>query len=240
MAVSNALGQNEEQNRAERPSGARGARVLVVGAGGLGSVAALALGRWPSVGAIGLVDDDSVELSNLHRQIAYSERDVGESKLVALEKALRRDGFVGAVTQHFGRFVPENAVKLASAYDIVVEGADNFATKFLVADACAAARVPVVHGAAVRWVGTAMAVGANGRPCYRCLFEDEPQDGAANCAEAGVMGPMVGVIAAIQADLAIAMIDGALTGGVLVTFDAKSDELRRRDIAPRARCALCG
>jgi molybdopterin/thiamine biosynthesis adenylyltransferase len=132
-------------------------------------------------------------------------------------------------------------------YDVVLEGSDNFATKFLAADACALAGVPVVHASAVRWIGTALAVGARGGPCYRCLFEDLPGEGAANCAEAGVMGPVVGVVAAAQADLALALLDAAdeaarrvAPAGQLVTFDGRTGELRRRAIAPRADCPLCG
>jgi adenylyltransferase/sulfurtransferase len=131
-------------------------------------------------------------------------------------------------------------VELVSAYDLVVEGSDNFATKFLAADAGAIAGKPVVHGAAVRWHGTALAVGPRGAPCYRCLFEDLPREDAPNCAEAGVMGPVVGVVGALQADLALAWIDGDPVEGTLVTFDGKRDAFRRRLVPRRAGCALCG
>jgi len=214
------------------------ARILVVGAGGLGCPAAIALAR-AGIGTLGIADDDDVDRTNLHRQILYAESDVGTPKVVAAARALAALA-PSRVVAHATRLLPHNAVDLVSSYDLVVEGSDNFATKFLAADACALASVPIVHAAAVRWHGTVLAVGAAGAPCYRCLFEDMPREEAPNCAEAGVVGPMVGVVGAIQAGLAIAMIDGDAVAGTLVTFDAKTDALRRRTIAPRADCALCG
>ena len=127
--------------------------------------------------------------------------------------------------------------------DVVVEGSDNFATKFLAADACRLAGVPIVHGAAVRWVGTALAVGPGGRPCYRCLFETLPEDGGLGCSEAGVVGPVVGVVAAVQADLALRVLDargGPSPFGELVSFDGRTLASRRRTVARRAGCELCG
>ena len=231
------------------------ARVLLVGMGGIGCPAALVLAH-AGVGEIGLCDDDEVERTNLHRQILFSEADVGTPKIDAALRAL--EGVAGlrvraapgpradaapAVRVHRSRLLPDNAVATVSDYDVVLEGSDNFATKFLTADACAIARVAVVHASAVRWVGTALAVGPGGGPCYRCLFEDVPDvtmGDAPNCSEAGVMGPVVGVIAAAAADLAIAMADGEGPFGELVTFDGRAGSLRRRGVARRADCALCG
>jgi molybdopterin/thiamine biosynthesis adenylyltransferase len=141
---------------------------------------------------------------------------------------------------HRTRLLPENARAIVRAYDVVVEGSDNFATKFMTADACAIERVAVVHGSAVRWHGTALAVAPGGRPCYRCLFEDIPHEHAPNCAEAGVMGPVVGVLAALQADLALRMLVGESVAGDLVTLDGKTDAYRRHRVAPRDDCPLCG
>ena len=213
------------------------ARALIVGVGGLGCPAALVLAH-AGVGTIGLADDDLVDETNLHRQILFDAADVGKPKLDAAARSLAKIREALAVRLHPTRLLPHNAVELISQYDIVLEGSDNFATKFLTADACAIARVPVVHAAAVRWQGTVLAVRA--RPCYRCLFEDLPREDAPNCAEAGVIGPMVGVVAAIQADLALAMIDGKELSGELVTFDGKTSRMRRRTIAARRDCPLCG
>jgi molybdopterin/thiamine biosynthesis adenylyltransferase len=215
--------------------------VLLVGVGGLGSPAAIALAS-AGVGTIGLADDDEVEETNLHRQILFGEADVGAKKTAAAARAI--PGWAASakprVVVHDTRLLPTNAVDLVRGYDLVVEGSDNFATKFLVADACGIAGVAVVHGAAVRWHGTALAVAARGRPCYRCLFEDLPREHAPGCAEAGVVGPVVGVVGAVQADLAIALLSGEPAGGTLVTFDGKADALRRRVIAARPGCDLCG
>jgi molybdopterin/thiamine biosynthesis adenylyltransferase len=215
------------------------ARVLVVGAGGLGCPAALALAR-AGVGTLGLADDDTVDVSNLHRQILFEESDVGRPKVPAAAVRLRAHVPSLIVEPHETRLLPANAIELVSRYDLVVEGSDNFATKFLAADACAIAGRPIVHGAAVRWHGTALAVGPRGGPCYRCLFEDVPTEDAPNCAEAGVVGPMVGVVAAAQADLALSVLAGEDVLGELFMFDGKTLTARRRRTARRASCPLCG
>jgi molybdopterin/thiamine biosynthesis adenylyltransferase len=218
-------------------------RALLVGVGGLGSPAAIVLAK-AGVGVLGLCDDDAVEVTNLHRQILFDDADVGAPKLDAAVRGLRAwagDGF--EIVCHRTRILPHNARELVRGYDVVVEGSDNFATKFLVADACALEQVAVVHGSAVRWHGTALAVSAMGQPCYRCLFEDIPHEHAPNCAEAGVMGPVVGVVGALLADLALRMLSGSDVAGELVTFDGRTDALaalRRRRIARRPDCRLCG
>jgi molybdopterin/thiamine biosynthesis adenylyltransferase len=192
------------------------------------------------VGVLGLCDDDVVERSNLHRQVLYGLADVGAPKVEAAARKLQALAASVELRLHAMRLVPENAVELVRDYDLVLEGADNYATKFLAADACALAGVPIVHAAAVRWVGTALSVGMRGRPCYRCVFEDLPATGALGCAEAGVMGPMVGVVAAVQADLALGLLDGRNLAGQLVAFDGRTGHLRRRAIAARTDCPLCG
>lgn len=216
-------------------------RVLLVGIGGLGCPAALALaGALGPNDVLGIADDDEVDASNLHRQILFDDADIGAPKVAAAMHALSKYGV--QLVAHETRLLPSNALELVKQYDVVVEGSDNFATKFLTADACRLAERPVVHAAAVRWHGTALAVGPNGGPCYRCLFEDLPLENAPNCAEAGVIGPMVGVVAAVQADMALSLLEGAgeVSPGELFTFDGKTLAHRRRTIARRKDCPLCG
>ena len=216
------------------------ARVLVVGVGGLGAPIALALGQ-AGVGTVGLADDDEVERTNLHRQVLFRDADVGRPKVSAGAEALARRFPRLTVATHATRFLVANAIDLARAYDLVVEGSDNFATKFLAADACKLADRPVIQAAAIGWRGTALAVSPRGAPCYRCVFEDIPREHAPNCAEAGVLGPVVGVVGALAADLAIRHLAGADVAGTLVTFDARASEpVRRRTVRARPDCPLCG
>ncbi|HEX4338131.1 MAG TPA: ThiF family adenylyltransferase [Polyangiaceae bacterium] len=214
--------------------------VLVVGVGGLGCPAALALAR-AGIGRLVLADDDVVDVTNLHRQILFADQDVGDDKLDAAERALRRDGFRGEVELVRSRFLPHNARTLSRSVDVVVEGADNFATKFLAADAGCLEGRPVVHGSAVRFRATAWAVGPGGRPCYRCLFEDVPfGETQANCAEAGVMGPVTGLAGALMAELALRVVCGRPAFGRVLTYDGLADRLRSVDVQPRKDCSLCG
>lgn len=212
---------------------------FIVGVGGLGCPAALALARAGT--RLALCDDDRVDLSNLHRQILFSEEDVGRDKLDVARERLLEAG-APSVEVHHGRFVPETAEELLSGVTVLVEGADNFATKFLAADAAYLAGVPVVHGAAVRWHGTALLTARDASPCYRCLFEDLLSDEEApNCDVAGVMGPAVGVIGALMADLALDVLSGAPTrAGEVFSFDGKSGRLRNSPMARRSSCHLCG
>jgi molybdopterin/thiamine biosynthesis adenylyltransferase len=191
------------------------------------------------VHTLGLCDDDEVDRGNLHRQILFRDEDVGAPKLDAAARALHSLAPALEVRLHPTRLLPDNADALVRDYDLVLEGSDNFATKFLAADACRIAGVPVVHASAVRWVGTVLAVGPHGRPCYRCLFEDVPEGEVDSCAEAGVFGPVVGLVASAQVDLGLRAIDGEPVAGSLVTFDGRSDVWRRRTLAARADCPLC-
>jgi len=188
-----------------------------------------------------LCDDDRVDATNLHRQILFLEEDIGQDKLDVARARLLEAG-APSVDIHRTRFAPETAAQLLEDVAVLVEGADNFATKFLAADATHLAGVPVVHGAAVRWHGTALFVGPGTSPCYRCLFEDLLGDEEApNCDVAGVIGPAVGVVGALMADLALDVLAGAPTrAGTIFSFDGKSGRLRNSPIAPRKSCDLCG
>jgi len=216
-------------------------RVLLIGLGGLGCPAALALVR-AGVGQLALCDDDQVDEGNLHRQILYGDGDVGADKLDAARQALLPSARLSGTRIELvrSRFLPDNARNLVARADLVMEGADNFATKFLVADACHLEGRPVVHGAGIRWVGTAWAVAPHGRPCYRCLFEDLPSGPQANCNGAGVMGPVVGIVGALMAELALRSLSGRLPQAQLWTLDGKADTLRQVAVHPRPDCPLCG
>jgi molybdopterin/thiamine biosynthesis adenylyltransferase len=220
---------------------ARRQRVLVVGLGGLGCPVVAVLAQAPNV-ELWLCDDDQVDVTNLHRQILYRDADVGLDKLERAQQALLA---AGASEERIvlvrSRLLPHNAQKLVAEVDLVIEGADNFATKFLAADAARLAERPIVHGAAVRFVGTAWAVAAQGAPCYRCLFEDVPPGAQQGCTEAGVMGPVVGFCGALMADLALRVLAGdASAFGQLYTYDGQRDQLRQVPVSRRSNCALCG
>lgn len=189
-----------------------------------------------------MCDDDVVDEGNLHRQILYGSGDVGHDKLVAGERSLRPVALASGTEVELirSRFLPENARALVREADVVVEGSDNFATKFLIADACHLEQRPVVHGAGLRWSGTAWSVASRGGPCYRCLFEELPAGPQANCDGAGVMGPVVGFIGALLAEFALRVLSGTGVRTGLWTFDGKADTLREVPVAARAECALCG
>ncbi len=220
----------------------RSPTIVIVGAGGIGAPLAIAL---VAAGArsLRIADDDRIELSNLHRQILFGDDDVGRLKLDAFAEALARRAPGATIDLHRGRALPGTAAALVAGAAVVIDATDNFASRFLLADACALARVPVVHAAAVRWTATVMAVGARGRPCYRCLFEDVPGDdvAAADCATAGVAGPVCGVAGAIAADRALRVIAGdASAFGEVVTYDGRRDVLRGVQERPRRASPQCG
>jgi molybdopterin/thiamine biosynthesis adenylyltransferase len=214
-------------------------RILLVGTGGVGAPCAIALAE-AGVGTLVLADEDRVELVNLHRQLLFEEDDIGQSKLDAAKRALEKRRPPIAVELFRGRALPATAYALARSVDAVVDATDNFASRFLLADACRLAGKPVVHAAAIRWIGTVVSTGPRGAPCYRCLFEDLPET-APDCATAGIVGPVCGVVGGIAAEMAIAAALGdARLSGRVATFDGRTDELRLLPVARRDDCVLCG
>ena len=215
--------------------------VLVVGAGGIGAPAAWALAE-AGVARLLVLDVDAVELSNLHRQILFDDDALGEPKVEALARALRRVSKGLEVTTIAGRALPETAGELVGRASVVLDATDNFASRFLLADAAHLAGVPIVHAAAVRWQGTCFVGGGpRGRPCYRCLFEDLPEGPAPDCAGAGVVGPVCGVIGGVAADAVLSLLgaDDRLLGSI-ASFDGKAARFRRVPVRPRPSCPLCG
>jgi molybdopterin/thiamine biosynthesis adenylyltransferase len=214
-----------------------GQRALVVGAGGLSSPVLRLLAK-SSIQHVTIVDDDLVDESNLHRQTLYEDADVGRSKIDRAEAALKALSPGFSVRTVEGRFVPGTALGLLADHTIVVEGADNLATKFLVADAAHIAGVPAVQAGAVRWAGWAFCA-LPGSACLRCLFEDIPRDRVETCAEAGVVGPVVGVLGALQAAFAFRLLQGEDPAGELWHYDALRGALRKTFVRQRRDCPLC-
>src|SRR5687768_15278627 len=149
-------------------------RILLVGTGGVGAPCAIALAE-AGVGSLVLADEDKVEMANLHRQLLFGEEDIGQDKLDAAKRSLERRRLGLCVELFRGRALPSTAFELAGSVDAVVDATDNFASRFLLADACRLAEKPVVHAAAIQWIGTVVSTGPRGAPCYRCLFEDLPE-----------------------------------------------------------------
>jgi adenylyltransferase/sulfurtransferase len=217
-------------------------RVLLVGAGGLGSPVALALGR-AGVGSLVLVDFDRVDVSNLQRQILFDTHDVGRSKLQAAAERLSRESPALDVVLVEEPFSLANAARLVADADLVIDGADNFPTRYLVNDACVLGHRMNVFGSVSQFDGQVAVFGAPGGPCYRCLHPEPPPDGLVlSCAEGGVLGVLPGVVGALQALEAVKLLAGIGTPliGRLLLYDAL--RMRARDIA-LARdpdCPVCG
>ena len=218
------------------------ARVLLVGAGGLGSPAALYLAA-AGVGTIGLVDHDAVDASNLQRQVLFGTSDVGRPKVDAGATRLADLNPLIDVVPHPVRLDAQTAMDIMAGYDIVVDGSDNFATRYLVNDACVLLGRPVVYGAVLRFEGQVSVFAADNGPCYRCMYPQPPDAGSVpNCADAGVLGVLPGIIGGMQAAEAIKLILGAgdpLVGRLLM-FDAMTMRFREVTIARDSGCPMCG
>lgn len=213
------------------------ARVLMVGAGGLGGPAALAL-AGAGVGTLGLVDFDTVGLSNLHRQVQFDTADVGAPKIEAAAQRLRGLNPHTAVDLHPVRLASENARDLVSAYDLVLDGTDDFTARAQVNAACIAEGRPLVSGAVARWSGQ---VGVfTGRPCWRCLVPAAPPE-AETCAAVGVAGPLAGLIGGLMALEAVKLLTGAgepLVGRLLL-HDGLTGRARTVRVAADPECPVC-
>ncbi|MBI2861702.1 MAG: molybdopterin-synthase adenylyltransferase MoeB [Chloroflexi bacterium] len=216
-------------------------KVLLIGAGGLGSPAALYLGA-AGVGTLGIVDFDRVDLSNLQRQIIHRFRDVDRLKVESAEETLNNLNPDVEVVGYPVQLTSENVMEIIADYDVVVDGADNFPTRYLINDACYFAGKPLVHGSIFRFEGQAT-VFKPGEGCYRCLFPAPPPPGAVpSCAEAGVLGVLPGVVGVIQAIEAIKLLldIGQPLVGRLLLFDALAMEFREVKIRHDHACPLCG
>jgi adenylyltransferase/sulfurtransferase len=223
----------------------KAARVLIVGAGGLGSPLALYLAA-AGVGTIGIIDPDVLELSNLQRQIAHTTENIGQPKVTSAAAAMRAINPLVTVVTHNLRLDAGNVRALLDPYDIICDGTDNFETRFLLADACVAAKRTLVSAAVLRFEGQLSTfkphTGADA-PCYRCLYPEPPPDGLVpSCAEAGVLGAVTGVMGTLQASEVLKEIMGigqSLSGRLLI-WDALAMDFRFVRLKRDPECPVCG
>jgi adenylyltransferase/sulfurtransferase len=220
----------------------KSARVLCVGAGGLGSPAAMYLAA-AGVGTLGLVDFDVVDPTNLHRQVLYSVEDVGRPKLEVAAARLHGLNPDLKVEPHQVTLDASNALQLVSGYDVILDGTDNFTARYLVNDACVMVRKPNAWGSVSRFEGQATVFAADNGPCYRCLHPEPPPPGLVpSCAEAGVLGVLPGIIGTIQATETIKLLLGIgepLVGRFIV-YDALRMRFRELKLSRDPHCAVCG
>jgi adenylyltransferase/sulfurtransferase len=218
------------------------AKVLLVGAGGLGSPAALYLAA-AGIGTIGIVDFDVVDFTNLQRQVIHGTSDVGKSKLDSAKAAIREINPLVNVIGHETLLSSQNAFEIIGGYDVVVDGTDNFPTRYLVNDACVLLGKPNMYGSIYRFDGQATVFAVPGGPCYRCLFPEPPPPGTVpSCAEGGVLGILPGIIGLIQSTEAVKSILGIGRSlvGRLMLYDALNMEFRELKIKRDPACPVCG
>jgi molybdopterin/thiamine biosynthesis adenylyltransferase len=221
------------------------ARVLVVGAGGLGAPLLQYLAA-AGVGTLGVIDDDKVDLSNLQRQVIHRTADVGASKVESAQRALGDINPEVRVHAHNERLATDNAERILASYDIVADGSDNFATRYLLNDACYRLKKILVSAAILRFDGqisTYKAYEGAGHPCLRCIFPAAPsEDAVPSCAQAGVLGALAGTLGALQATEVVKEIlgIGRSLSGRLVTYDALDASFEEMAITKRSDCPTCG
>jgi molybdopterin/thiamine biosynthesis adenylyltransferase/rhodanese-related sulfurtransferase len=219
-----------------------GAKVLCIGAGGLGSPSSMYLAA-AGVGTIGLVDDDVVDASNLQRQILHSTERVNTPKVESAELTIRGLNPDVKVNKHRTRIDSSNALELIAGYHVIVDGADNFATRYLVNDAALRLGVPVVHASIFRFEGQITVFPGAGSPCYRCLYpQPPPPEEAPSCAEAGVLGVLPGIMGVLQATEAIKLVLGLgdTLAGRLLVYDALKTRFRELKLRRDPKCPTCG
>ncbi|NLM53055.1 MAG: molybdopterin-synthase adenylyltransferase MoeB [Firmicutes bacterium] len=218
------------------------AKVLLVGAGGLGSPVALYL-AGAGVGTLGIMDGDTVSLSNLQRQIIHTTNDIGRLKVDSAKDTIKQINPDVQVITYPEYASVENILKIMAAYDVVIDCCDNFATRYLVNDAAVLLQKPFIYGSVMRFDGQAAFFYPPQGPCYRCLFPEAPPPGAVpTCQEAGIMGVLPGLIGMVQATEAIKFILGVgdLLLGRLLVYDALAMEFMHIQVGRNPECAICG
>ena len=219
------------------------AKVLIIGAGGLGAPCAMYLAA-AGVGTIGIADADEVDLSNLQRQIIHATEDVGKPKVQSAKETINKMNPDVTVNTYHEFVSSENIMEIIKDYDFIIDGTDNFPAKFLINDACVMAKKPFCHAGTIRFQGQLMTYVPGEGPCYRCVFKDPPpKDAVPTCKQAGVIGAMGGIIGSLQAMEAIKYITGTgeLLTGYLLTFNALKMEFRKIKLPkPNGKCAVCG
>lgn len=218
------------------------AKILIVGAGGLGSPCALYLAS-AGIGKIGIVDSDRVELNNLQRQILHTTGNVGVLKVQSARERLNSINPDVEVVPYDIRINSENILDIIRDYDMVVDGSDNFPTRYLVNDACILSKKPLSHGGIFRFDGQAITILPGESTCYRCLFPQPPPPGLVpSCQEAGILGAVAGIIGTIQANEVLKYVLGAgeLLAGKLLVFNALESSFRRINVPRDPKCPVCG
>jgi molybdopterin/thiamine biosynthesis adenylyltransferase len=218
------------------------AKVMIIGAGGLGAPAALYLAA-AGVGTLGIVDADKVELSNLQRQIIHHTPDVGTLKVKSAAAKMRAINPDITVNTHHAYVRADNIANLIQGYDFIIDGTDNFPAKFLINDACVLAGIPYSHGGILRFNGQTMTILPRQSACYRCVFGAPPPKGVVpTCSQAGVLGAIAGMLGTIQAAEALKYLisAGQLLTNALLTFDALQMNFRKVQVKRNPQCPICG
>ena len=218
------------------------AKVLIIGAGGLGCPVGLYLAA-AGVGKIGIVDSDTVEISNLQRQIAHFMKDINVPKVESAKEKMLAINPELDIRAYQMNLMADNARELIREYDFVIDGTDNFPTKFLVNDACVMENVPFSHGGILRFDGQTMTVIPNETACYRCSFRSPPPpDAVPTCSQAGILGAVAGMLGTIQATEALKFItgSGSLLTNTLLTLNAKNMDFRKVKLRKQNNCPVCG